>query len=269
MKRVYLEITNACNLNCSFCTYEKGNLFIPYDKIVDYIRQIKPFCNYVYLHILGEPLLHPDFDRILDLLDRQEMNLQLVTNGTLLKDHPDLLWHSCLRKLSVSLHSISGVEVSSDYFNTIDKLIETERKASLELRFYDPGHLDEKLTEYLNGLKEKYSFTVTSKKNSVQIKNNTYVYLQEFFRWPKIDDPVINDTGTCHGGIDMLGITADSQVTLCCLDPKAHNSLGSLAEMSFAEIISSDAYQKRIQEFKMHRICAPLCKRCAYRLRFK
>ena len=269
MKRIYLEITDACYLNCPFCTYEKGHDFMPFDKIEDCIRQIRPFCNYVYLHILGEPLLHPDFDRILDLLDVNEMNLQLVTNGTLLNKHPDLLLHPCLRKLSISLHSTNNLDVSDDYFTTIDHLLEKERNTVIELRFYDSDSLKGKLKDYLNRLKERYPFEITSKKNSWRLKDNVYVYYEELFEWPKIGDPVINDTGTCHGGVDMLGITVDSRVTLCCLDPKAHNAIGSLEESSFADIISSPAYKKHVQEFKAHVISSPLCKRCSYRLRFR
>ncbi len=269
MKRIYLEITDACNLNCPFCTYEKGQSFMPFEKIEDCIRQIRPFCSYVYLHILGEPLLHPDFDRILDVLDENEMNLQLVTNGTLLNKHPDLLKHPCLRKLSISLHSVNNLSISDDYFTTIDHLLEEDRNAAIELRFFDPDNLSEKLNDYLNRLKEKYSFEITSKKNSYQLKENTYIYFEELFEWPKISDPEIGDVGTCHGGVDMLGITVDSKVTLCCLDPKAHNVIGSLEESGFAHIINSPAYKKIVQEFKAHVISSPLCKRCSYRLRFK
>ena len=72
------------------------------------------YCNYIYLHIIGEPLLHPDFNEILDILDRYDMHLQLVTNGTLLNRYPDLLRHSCLRKLSISLHSINNIDKLRD-----------------------------------------------------------------------------------------------------------------------------------------------------------
>ena len=107
MKRVYLEITNSCNLNCPFCTNSKGNDFLSLSQIDDYLSQIKPYCSYIYLHILGEPLLHPQFDKILKLLDEKQMDLQLVTNGTLLSRYPDLMKHTSLRKLSISLHSIN------------------------------------------------------------------------------------------------------------------------------------------------------------------
>ena len=54
------------------------------DDIDNYLNQIKEFGNYIYLHVLGEPLLHPNFDQILKLLDEKDFNLQLVTNGILL-----------------------------------------------------------------------------------------------------------------------------------------------------------------------------------------
>lgn len=76
LKRVYLEITNACNLDCPFCTNNKGHHFLSLKEIDDYTSQIKNVCDYIYLHILGEPLLHPDFEEILYLLDRKELKLQ-------------------------------------------------------------------------------------------------------------------------------------------------------------------------------------------------
>ena len=268
MKRVYLEITDACNLNCPFCTYPKGNVFLTYEQIEDYVGQIKPFCDYLYLHMIGEPLLHPDFDRILDLLDRKEMKLQLVTNGTLLERYPDLTEHSCLRKLSVSLHSISRSAVSDSYFDVIDQLIEKDRQAVLELRFYDREHLDEKLQSYLSLLEKKYPFQPTSKSDSYRLNANTYVYFAKLFEWPSLNSPFISDSGTCHGAIDMIAINSRSEVTLCCLDPEAYNSIGNLEKQKLSQILSSDAYQEQIAAFRSHKIKNALCQRCSYRLRF-
>lgn len=93
------------------------------DDIDNYLNQIKEFGNYIYLHVLGEPLLHPSFNEILKLLDDKGFKLQLVTNGILLNKYPDLLTHECLRKLSISLHSINNINVSDDYFDYILKLI--------------------------------------------------------------------------------------------------------------------------------------------------
>ena len=64
IKRVYLEITNACNLDCPFCTNNKGQSFMNIDTIKNYLFQIKQISDYVYLHVLGEPLLHSNLNDI-------------------------------------------------------------------------------------------------------------------------------------------------------------------------------------------------------------
>lgn len=268
LKRVYLEITNACNLNCPFCTNKKGNNYLPYDDIKNYILQIKPFCNYIYLHILGEPLLHPDFNRILDFLDENDMFLQLVSNGTLLSKYKDILNHKCLRKFSISLHSINNVEISNNYFLTIDELISKDSNTKIELRFYDKNNLDENLSKYLNSLKNKYNFNITAKTNSYEIKKNTYVYFEELFKWPNIQDPYISNVGTCRGAIDMIAINSNSDVTICCLDPYAYNKIGNLKQNTLSEILNSDIYLNYVKDFKTQKINSVLCSKCTYRLKF-
>lgn len=269
MKRVYLEITNSCNLNCPFCTNNKGNNFLSYEQVANYLEQIKPYSNYVYLHMLGEPLLHPNFNEILNKLDKLNLNLQLVTNGTLLYKFPDILEHSCLRKLSISIHSVNNIDINDDYFKTIDQLINKNKHSNIELRFYDYDNLSDKLKHYLDSLKEKYNFEITPKKNSYKLKENTYVYFEELFRWPNINDEIINDTGTCHGAIDMIGINSSSEVTICCLDPYAYNTIGNLKKQTLKDILDSEKYKQYISDFKSHQIKSELCKRCSYRLRFR
>lgn len=268
LKRVYLEITNACNLNCPFCTNEKGNNFMALEDIKDYLLQIKQYCDYVYLHILGEPTLHPNFNEILDFLDENDMKLQLVTNGTLLNKYPNIMNHKCLRKLSISIHSINNVDINNSYFDIINNLIETDHDTKLELRFYDKNNLSNNLNEYLINLKNKYYFELTAKQNSYKIKENTYIYFEELFRWPNINDPYISNIGTCHGAIDMIAINSNSDVTICCLDPKAFNKIGNLKENTLADILNSNTYKQYIENFKNNKINSELCSKCSYRLRF-
>lgn len=268
LKRVYLEITNACNLDCPFCTNEKGSNFMSLIEIDDYLKQIKQHSDYIYLHILGEPTLHPYFDEILNLLDQYDLKLQLVTNGTLLSRYPNILSHKCLRKLSISIHSINNINISRDYFRTINHLIDNNTNTKLELRFYDKENLSDELKDYLNFLKSTFKFDVTAKQNSYELKENTYVYFEELFRWPNINDEFISNTGTCHGAIDMIAINSNSDVTLCCLDPKAYNKIGNLKENTLTDILNSDKYKKYIEDFKNNKITSELCSKCSYRLRF-
>ena len=268
MKRIYLEITNSCNLNCKFCTQDKGTTFMDIKDIENYLKQIRKFTSYIYLHVLGEPLLHPNFDQIMNLLDKYDFNLQLVTNGILLGKHKDVLNHDSLRKLSISIHSINSINVSDEYFRTIDYLIENNNNKIIELRFYDLNNLDDKLTDYLNKLNNKYHFKDTKKDKSYKLKDNVYIYSQEMFRWPNINDEDIGEYGYCHGLIDQIAILHNGLVTSCCLDGSGINSFGDLNKESLKEVLESEKYKKALSELKNKHMILPLCKKCTYRLRF-
>ena len=268
MKRVYLEITDACNLNCPFCRYDKGNSFMPLADIDSYTGQIARFCDYIYLHILGEPLLHPQFEDIMNLLDSRGLKLQLVTNGTLLNRYPDLLKHPSLRKLSISIHSVSHLNICQAYFDTIDSLIENNNDKVIELRFYDEGSLSEDLMQYKKSLISRYGISRTSKRHSWKLKANTYLYEEDLFRWPDPEDPIIGWQGTCRGAIDMIAINHEGKVCICCLDPKARNCIGDLKKEPLEAILQSETYLNYVECFKQRKIASDLCARCSYRLRF-
>lgn len=268
LKRVYLEITNACNLDCPFCTNAKGKSFLSLAQIENYISQIKPYCDYIYLHILGEPTLHPNFSEILDLLDKYDMKLQLVTNGTLLYKYPHLFSHKCLRKLSISVHSVNNQNIDNNYFETIKNIVFYNTKAKIELRFYDFENLSNDIRNFLNYFENLYGFQITSKINSYKLKDNTYIYFEKLFKWPDINDSYINSIGTCHGAIDMIAINSNSDVTICCLDPKAHNKIGNLTKDSLKNILDSNIYKQYVLNFRNNKITSELCCKCTYRLRF-
>lgn len=268
MKRVYLEITNACNLNCPFCTNDKGQTFMSLKAIDNYLDQIKEVSDYIYLHVLGEPLLHPDFNKILDLLDAKNLWLQLVTNGTLLYRYPDLLKHKCLRKLSISLHSINNLDINTNCFKTINSLIENNNDRIIELRFYDLNKLDDKLNSFLAILKEKYAYKNTDKKQSFKLKDKVYIYHQDMFNWPNINDAYIGEKGMCHGLKDQIAILHNGVVSACCLDTYGINKIGDLNTNSLKEILASETYQKALLALNKQQLILPLCKHCTYRLRF-
>lgn len=268
MKRIYLEITNSCNLNCKFCTNKKGTNFLSLDKFKEYIPQIKEYTNYIYLHVLGEPLLHKDINSFLDILDEYNMNLQLVTNGLLLDKHLDILNHKCLRKLSISIHSINNLNINDDYFKTIDYIIENNNDKYIELRFYDYDNLDNRIKSYLNDLKQRYGLKETGKNNSYKLKDNVYIFTTDLFKWPNINDEYTGDIGKCHGLKDQLAILCNGDVTSCCLDTSGINKLGNLNEKSLSQILNSDLYINSLNDLNNNKLSLPLCQHCTYHYRF-
>lgn len=268
MKRIYLEITNACNLDCPFCTSSKGHSFMSIEDFDNYTSQIIEVCNYIYLHVLGEPLLHPNFNVFLDILDKKDFKLQLVTNGTLLNKYPNILNHKCLRKLSISLHSVNNIETDDAYFDTINYLIENNNGTNIELRFYDKNNLDEKLNKYLNYLDSKYNLIQSKKKNSYELKKNVFVYFEELFKWPDINDEINTNNGRCHGLIDQLAILCNGDVTSCCLDTKGINTFGNLKKNTLVDILNSTQYLDALKAMKENKFILKLCKHCTYHSRF-
>ena len=108
--RIYIEITNRCNLSCDFChgTRRPPRTMTPAE-FETLALKLRGETDYLYLHVLGEPLLHPQLPEVLAIAHRLGFRTCLVTNGTLLPRQKDaLLAAPGLHKLSVSLHSFEG-----------------------------------------------------------------------------------------------------------------------------------------------------------------
>ena len=89
-KRIYIEITSSCNLTCSFCQETKRDKrFMSIDEFSHVIEQVKPLTEFIYLHVKGEPLLHPQLGDILQICHDEGMRVNITTNGTLLKKQLD------------------------------------------------------------------------------------------------------------------------------------------------------------------------------------
>ena len=63
LRKAYLEITNICNLSCSFCPGTKREKrFMSAEDFSILAAKLRPHTEYLYLHLMGEPLLHPEFE---------------------------------------------------------------------------------------------------------------------------------------------------------------------------------------------------------------
>ena len=84
-KKVHIEITNICNLQCSFCpAVHRENKVIDLSLFEKTIAQVAPLTELVCLHLMGEPLVHPKLEKIIDICDQYDVNIFLVSNGVLL-----------------------------------------------------------------------------------------------------------------------------------------------------------------------------------------
>jgi len=88
LHRLYLYLTDGCNLCCRHCWIEpkhgSGSLkFLDPGLLSHIVRQALPLGLRAVKLTGGEPLLHPDIERILDHLGAQKLGVVVETNGTL------------------------------------------------------------------------------------------------------------------------------------------------------------------------------------------
>ena len=103
-KRIYIEITNTCNLSCSFCPpSERAPRTMTPSEFEAILNKLKGHSKYIYLHIKGEPLLHDQLDLLLEMSHNHGFQVNLTTNGTLLQRQKEILLRAkALRQISTA-----------------------------------------------------------------------------------------------------------------------------------------------------------------------
>lgn len=273
-KKVYIEITNACNLNCSFCNNnQRKKEYMSFDDFKHVIKEIKVYTNYIYLHVKGEPLLHPELEEILKECEENEIQVNITTNGTLLKQRQNILANSkCVRQLNISLHSENEI---STYFEDIFSAVRTfpkEMYISYRLWTLKNYKLDKKSTEAVNKIIEEYKLSpnIVEKlyqEKSIKIDFHTYVNKDNLFQWPTLET-VDKKHSFCYGLTTHIGILVDGTVVPCCLDGEGVIALGNIFQNSLEEILNSKRAKILLEEFKNNKCSEELCEKCEFKNRF-
>lgn len=271
MKRAYIEITNTCNLNCSFCIKkEHQNTYLSCAQFEHILQEVQPYTRYIYLHILGEPLIHPELDSLLTLTDRYNMHVHITTNGTLLKSNVSLLKKHSIRKVSISVHSFSEQPASyqDQYMQNIleasDQLCES-MYISFRLWSLKQGKLTPISKELYSQICRHYGQDTDKPLYRNTLKKGVYLNLDEEFDWPDIHKPCLSSTGTCKGLKDMVAITSRGDVVPCCMDAYAQINLGNIFDTPLSEILNSSRSKAIQKGFLENKLIEPLCQRCGYR----
>lgn len=286
-KKVYIEITNVCNLSCSFCPKTgRDKEFLSVEKFKKILQEVKPYTKYIYFHLMGEPLLNKDLEEFLEIAYDEGFKVNLTTNGTLLPKVKEILLKAkALRQVNISLHSFEANDnniLFTDYFNNVFDFVkeaneETNIICAMRLWNMDSSTLkgqndlnDDILSEmgrilgYEGNLSE-----VLEKDNKVKIKDRMYLNGAEKFQWPAMDIEPLGDIGFCHGLRDHFGILVDGTVVPCCLDGEGNIPLGNIYEKPLKEILEGERARNIYDGFSGRKRVEELCKRCGYSEKFK
>lgn len=275
LKRAYIEITNICNLSCSFCpgTTRKPDYMSTRD-FKTIAAKLRPHTGYIYLHVMGEPLLHPDLDEILGIASELDLKVNITTNGTLIGSAaPILLKHSCIRKVSISLHSFEG---NSDTMNGLNAYLEdvwsfcSAASSIVALRLWNGGGQDSFNTSIMDFLSRRTGLDVPAlpfDANGRRLGPKLYLESADKFTWP-IEEQNEKPVTFCHGLTQQVAVLVDGSVVPCCLDSNGNMTLGNLLHEDFNDILNSPRAKALVQGFIDHAPSESLCRRCGYATRF-
>lgn len=271
--RVYVEITNICNMRCSFChghSRQPGRM----DEIMfaRILAQLADQTKYIYYHLMGEPTLHPELPRFIRMATEAGFLSIITTNGTLLSKRQQELIDAKPHKFNISVHSFEGEEqiAFENYVNEIAAFADKANQAGIIVNFrlwnkgFDGGR-NEKILEIL---RRKLPGQWAENTRGYRIREKLYLEWGDRFGWPDKDGQIQGDDVFCHGMKDHFGILCDGTVVPCCLDSDGIINLGNILRQNISEILSSPRAVSMIRGFERRTASEDLCRRCPYARRF-
>lgn len=271
-KKVYIEITNCCNLNCSFCSHiKKEKRFMTEDEFEHILKEISKVTKTIYLHVKGEPLLHSKIMEFLKLAEKYNLKVNLTTNGTLFPKLVDKIKEcKALHKINFSLHcEQNNPNYEEEIFKNVEKL-SPDTVIIYRLWTLQNNKLDEKSTKTVEKLEKYYELspeTVEKLKNEDNIKISSTIYVDKDneFKWPEITNH--KSCGYCHALKTQIAILADGTVVPCCLDSNGIINLGNIYKESIEEIQNKERYKKLKKSFQARKPEEKLCQSCTFKER--
>jgi len=273
-RKVYLEISNICNLSCAFCpgTSRQRHAMTAADLEV-LLPKLRPYTDYLYFHLMGEPLCHPKLDAFLALAGEHGFRVILTTNGTLLPKKQEMLLSApALHKVNISLHAFEANDLPTPFSDYLDRCFEFGKAAEggilISYRLWNRGGLETQNEAILKRLEQYFPAPWAQERHGQRIGNRVYLEYGDKFDWPDLNAADGGDCVFCHGLRDQIGVLCDGTVVPCCLDHEADIPLGNLFQHSMEEILESPRAKALYEGFSQRKATEELCRRCGYARRF-
>ena len=273
-KKIYIEITNICNLKCKFCPETKrAKQIMDIKNFEEIIKKTHQYTKLVCLHVKGEPLLHNKLEEILKILEKYNLQANITTNGTLLKDKLEIIKNSkAVRQINISLHSATQNENidKDEYLKDILESVEQLENIIISYRLWNLQNLNEndiniKIIEELEKHYNIKNIREHLKANEfLKIGEKIFINQDIEFTWPDINAENIIETGRCLALKEQVAILVDGTVVPCCLDNNGDISLGNIYEQALEEILNNSKSLTIKNNFEKNIITCKLCKTCGF-----
>ncbi len=301
--KAYIEITNCCNLSCSFCGLTvRPRIFMDESDFILVLDRLSGWTKILYFHLMGEPFLHPAIFRFLELAGERGFSVNLTTNGTLLSERlPGAAAVPSLARLNLSVQSLEQFPPEERIerlrslvscvraFASRQRLVRPDFLSSFRFWTRDNGGFSSPLLEELARAFNPDSSRagvltpeILAGRNGFVLSPGMAVHAADTFEWPSLPQPggeagggttgsENRDTlvrGFCRGLRDQIGVLADGTVVPCCLDRNGDIALGNLLREDLQTILERPRARALYDGFTARRVVEPLCNGCSYRKRF-
>lgn len=271
--RVYVEITNICNMRCSFCHgHNRPSRQMTEAEYAHVLEQLQGKTRYLYHHLMGEPLLHPLLPRFLQMARQAGFAPMITTNGTLLDRVGPALLAAQVHKINISLHSFEQDRPKAHraYLQKIVDFIEEAKQTDtiLSLRLWNKGCDDGKNHVTLDFFRQAFPEPWTENSRGYRIRDRLFLEWGDRFAWPDKEAAHGGNQVFCHGLGDHFGILSDGTVVPCCLDSDGVIALGNVFSQELSDILSSPRARAIAQGFSQRKATEDLCCRCGFARKF-
>lgn len=269
-RKIYLEISNLCNLQCAFCPgTRRSPRAMTAEDFQTLLPRLQPYTDYLYFHLMGEPLCHPELGLFLHLAGQAGFRVILTTNGTLLPARQDLLLGSpALHKVNISLHAFEANDLPIPFEAYLAGCLAFGQAAAgqklVVYRLWNGRGADARNREILSALESCYPMPWQPGRQGTRLADRIYLEHGDKFDWPDLAAPERMGAFSCYGLRDQIGVLCDGTVVPCCLDHEGDIPLGNLFEQSLEEILATPRAQAICRGFSDQQPVEDLCRRCGF-----
>ena len=279
--KVYIELTNICGLECSFCpTKTTKTNTMTLDFFESIILQLKPYTKDIAFHVFGDPLVLSNLEKYLDISLKHNFKVHITTTGFYLKNFDlHIFLHKAIKQINFSLNSYNKNEMKCELHEYLQPMFQLcDLKLSKKIHNFinfrlwnlDENNSEDKFnTEVFNLLSQKFNIDLShiDFNKPKRLENQILIDFDKYFKWPTLNDKE-HTNGYCHGLSAQIAILANGTVVPCCLDSFGIIDLGNLHESSIKDILFSQKSLNIVNGFKENIAVEELCQKCTFKNRF-
>ena len=283
---MHIEITNICNLKCTFCPPKiLPNGTMSLEKFDDLNFQLKPYTKELAYHMVGDPLVLSNLNEYLNISLKHDLKVNITTTANNINEkHYKALMNPTIKQINFSINSYNANSHKKSLDEYLNPILDFVKFAQQEKHEYFINfriwNLDEEKSakEFNKKVFDKINETFNTnidlenvykeRPKNIRIDRKIFFNFDEYFNWPSLENEIVSSNGFCYGLDSHFGILTSGDVVPCCLDQNACINLGNTNTTQISDILNSNRVKAIQNGFRKNIVVEELCQKCEYRTRF-